>query len=175
MSDAVVLTVNLLKCQLLGLADEAEDQAPGYQVQSCVEADCVACQWGSIMVSSLLNLQAPTCVIAVTIAGNVKPRIPAKSVVSNSPRYRHTSKRLTKGVVDAHSPCHALLTLDGGEHLSGVLESYWTFSHRVHDGEQVYESAILVSFGRSMLRYDQNLQYDGTQSSALASSLRHEQ
>lgn len=42
MSDAVVLTVNLLKCQLLGLTDEAEDQAPGYQVQSCVEADCVA-------------------------------------------------------------------------------------------------------------------------------------
>jgi hypothetical protein len=50
MSDAVVLTVNLLKCQLLGLADEAEDQAPGYQVQSCVEADCVACQWGSVMI-----------------------------------------------------------------------------------------------------------------------------
>jgi hypothetical protein len=40
---AVVLTVNLLKSQLLGLADEAEDHEPGYQVQSCVEADCVGC------------------------------------------------------------------------------------------------------------------------------------
>jgi hypothetical protein len=97
------------------------------------------------------NLQAPTCVIAVTIAGNVKPRIPATIFVSKSPRHRHASRRLTKGVVNAHSPCHALLTLDGGEHLGGVLEGYWTFSHRVHDGEQVYESAILVSFGRSVL------------------------
>ena len=123
----------------------------------------------------MLNLQAPTCVIAVTIAGNVKPRIPAEIVVSKSPQDRHTFRRLTKSVVDANSPSHALLTLDGGEHFSGVLEGYWTFSHRVHDGEQVYESAILVSFGQSMLRYDQNLQHDGTQSSALASSLRHEQ
>ena len=83
----------------------------------------------------MLNLQARTCVIAVTIAGNVKPSIPAEIVVSKSPQDRHTFRRLTKSVVDAHSPCHALLTLDGGEHLGGVLESYWTFSHRVHDGE----------------------------------------
>ena len=40
---AVVLTVNLFECQLLGLSDEAEDHEPGYQVESCVEADCVAC------------------------------------------------------------------------------------------------------------------------------------
>ena len=29
---AVVLTVNLFECQLLGLSDEAEDHEPGYQV-----------------------------------------------------------------------------------------------------------------------------------------------
>jgi len=41
---AAVLTVNLFKRQLLGLTNEAEDHEPGYQVESCVEADCVACQ-----------------------------------------------------------------------------------------------------------------------------------
>ena len=40
----MVLTVNFLECQLLGFSDEAEDHEPGDQVQSCVEADCVACQ-----------------------------------------------------------------------------------------------------------------------------------
>jgi hypothetical protein len=49
-------------------------------------------------------------------------------IVSNSPRYSCTSRRLTKGVVDAHSPCHTLLTLNGGEHLGGVLEGHRTFS-----------------------------------------------
>jgi hypothetical protein len=39
----VVLTVNLLECQLLGFADEAEDHEPCDQVQSCVEADCFTC------------------------------------------------------------------------------------------------------------------------------------
>lgn len=40
---AVKLTVNLFESQLLGLADEAEDHEPCYQVQSCVEADCFVC------------------------------------------------------------------------------------------------------------------------------------
>jgi hypothetical protein len=94
----------------------------------------------------MLNLQAPTCVIAVTIAGNVKPRIPATSGVSRSPGDIFASRRLTKGVVDAHSPGHSLLTLNSGEHLSRVLEGHWTFSQRVHDGEQVDKSVTLVSF-----------------------------
>lgn len=41
---AVVLTVNFFQSQLLGLADEAEDHEPGYEVQSCVEANCLKCQ-----------------------------------------------------------------------------------------------------------------------------------
>jgi hypothetical protein len=51
-----------------------------------------------------------------------------KYVVSNSSRFSRFSRRLTKGVVDAHSPRHTLLTLNGGEHLSGVLEGDWTFT-----------------------------------------------
>lgn len=35
---------------------------------------------------------------------------------------------LTEGVVDADDPGHSLLTLDGGEHLSGVLESDRSFA-----------------------------------------------
>lgn len=46
---------------------------------------------------------------------------------------------LTESVVDADSPSHALLTLDGGEHLGRVLESHRTFTQRVADGEQVDE------------------------------------
>lgn len=37
-------------------------------------------------------------------------------------------KANTKGVVDADSPGHALLTLDRGEDLSGVLECNRTFA-----------------------------------------------
>jgi hypothetical protein len=35
---------------------------------------------------------------------------------------------LTESVVDADGPSHALLTLDGGEHLGGILESHWSFA-----------------------------------------------
>lgn len=52
---------------------------------------------------------------------------------------REESGRLTKGVVDANSPGHSLLTLDGGENLSGVLESDWTFAQRITDGEKIHE------------------------------------
>jgi len=37
-------------------------------------------------------------------------------------------KALTKGVVDADSPCHALLTLNGREDFGGVLEGNGSFS-----------------------------------------------
>lgn len=50
------------------------------------------------------------------------------------------TKNASEGIVDAHSPGHALLTLDRGENLGRVLESDGTFSERVHDGEQVDKS-----------------------------------
>lgn len=49
-------------------------------------------------------------------------------------------ERLTERVVDAHSPCHALLSLDGREDFGGVLECDWALSEGVADGEEVDES-----------------------------------
>lgn len=46
---------------------------------------------------------------------------------------------LTKSVVNANSPGHALLPLNCGKHLGGVLESYGAFSQGVADGEEIYE------------------------------------
>lgn len=46
---------------------------------------------------------------------------------------------LTESVVDANSPSHSLLTLDGREHLGRVLESDWSFAQRVANGEEVNE------------------------------------
>lgn len=57
---------------------------------------------------------------------------------------------LTKSVVDAHSPCHTLLTLDGREDFCRILECNRTFSQRVCDREQVHEKhdgSDLRSFG----------------------------
>jgi len=51
---------------------------------------------------------------------------------------------LTKGVVDADSPGHALLTLNSGEHFSGVLKRDGAFTQRVGNGEKVDESVKLV-------------------------------
>ena len=45
----------------------------------------------------------------------------------------------SEGVVDAHGPSHALLTLDGGEDLGRVLESNGTLTQRVGDCEEVDE------------------------------------
>jgi hypothetical protein len=38
------------------------------------------------------------------------------------------NERLTESVIDANCPGHSLLSLNGGEHLGGVLESNWSFS-----------------------------------------------
>ena len=54
-------------------------------------------------------------------------------------------KALTKGVVDADSPCHALLTLNGREDFGGVLEGNGSFSERVGDREQVNEAIRIIS------------------------------
>lgn len=65
--------------------------------------------------------------MTVFIRGNVRLRIPASENVSQitaDPDMR----MLTESVVDADSPSHALLTLDGGEYLGGILESHWSFA-----------------------------------------------
>jgi hypothetical protein len=41
----------------------------------------------------------------------------------------------TESVVDADDPGHALLSLNGREHLGRVLESDWAFTQRVGDRE----------------------------------------
>jgi hypothetical protein len=53
--------------------------------------------------------------------------------------------RRTKGVVDADSPGHTLLTLDGWEYFGRVLESNRTFSEGVGDGKEVNEADRLVN------------------------------
>jgi hypothetical protein len=50
------------------------------------------------------------------------------------------TKLLTESVVDAHGPCHPLLSLNGGEYLGRVLESDRSFSQGIADGEEVDES-----------------------------------
>ena len=44
---------------------------------------------------------------------------------------------LTESVVDADGPGHSLLTLDGGEYLSRVLESNGSLAQGVADGKEV--------------------------------------
>jgi len=62
------------------------------------------------------------------------------------------SRALTKGVVDADSPCHALLTLDCREDFGRVLECDRSFSKRVHDCEEIDESMRMVSIVTTKFR-----------------------
>ena len=48
---------------------------------------------------------------------------------------------LTKGVVDADSPSHALLTLNGREYFGRVLERDRAFAQRVGNCEEIDESS----------------------------------
>lgn len=73
-------------------------------------------------VGSFKDSQAPVGVITVCMRGNVRLRIPARKVSYYSP-YRF-SRALTESVVDADSPCHTLLSLDGWENFGRILESY---------------------------------------------------
>ena len=95
--------VELLEGELLGLADEAEDHEPRYEVEAGVEPERTGGRHDGLH------------------AGEGQ------------------RKDAGEGVVDAHGPGHALLTLDGGEHLGGVLESDGALSERVADGEEVDE------------------------------------
>lgn len=78
------LTVDFLESELLGLADEAEDHEPGDEVQASVESDCwIVRMLAMNLVDNVwdgINLQAPTCVMASTMAGKVKLRIPAMEI-----------------------------------------------------------------------------------------------
>jgi len=47
---------------------------------------------------------------------------------------------LTESVIDANSPSHTLLSLDGREHLGRILERDWAFAQGVGDGEEIDES-----------------------------------
>jgi hypothetical protein len=47
--------------------------------------------------------------------------------------------RPTEGVVDAHGPSHALLTLNRREYLGGILEGDRAFSQRVTYSEKIHE------------------------------------
>jgi len=77
--------------------------------------------------------------MTVCIRGNVKLRIPAtQDFISGMSK--HFDEILTESVVDADCPSHSLLTLNGGEYLGGVLESDWSFSQGVANGEEVDES-----------------------------------
>ena len=46
---------------------------------------------------------------------------------------------LTESVVDANSPRHSLLSLNGREHLGRVLKCDGSFTQRVADSEEVHE------------------------------------
>lgn len=80
--------------------------------------------------------------------------------------------RLTKGVVNADSPGHTLLTLDGGEYFCRVLESNRTFSEGVGDGEEVHEADRLA--GEPFMIGLRNLQDDGSNLGATASAVIEE-
>ena len=58
----------------------------------------------------------------------------------------------TKGVVDANSPSHTLLTLDRRENFGGVLESNRPFSKRIGDREEVDEAIKVISEGTAKSR-----------------------
>jgi hypothetical protein len=77
--------------------------------------------------------------MTVCIRGKVKLRIPA-TPDSVSEMLMRIDEMLTESVVDANGPSHSLLTLNGGEHLGRILESDWSFSQGVADGEEVDES-----------------------------------
>lgn len=87
----------------------------------------------------LKDSQAPVGVITVRIRGNVRLKIPARKVsyYSNSQRF---ASSLTKSVVDADSPCHTLLSLNGWEDFGRILESYRTLTEGIGDGEKIDES-----------------------------------
>lgn len=80
----------------------------------------------------------------------------------------------SKGVVDADSPRHALLTLDGREDLGRVLEGNWTLTERVHDGEEIDEqynradlfsaAAALVQQRKTTTQQEEAHEWEGGQS-----------
>jgi hypothetical protein len=132
-------TIQLLECQLLRLAHEAEDHEPRDQIESSIEADCnvISQARGDVIP---IRLQAPVGVMTVVIRGKVKLSTPAVIHWSAMASVNQLWSSPTKCVVDAHSPCHSLLTLNRREHFRRVLESYWAFTQRICDCEEVDEA-----------------------------------
>ena len=85
-------------------------------------------------------LQAPVAVMTPSIRGNVKLRIPATRYFVSRAMNFDDNQMLTKSVVDANGPSHSRLTVNGRKHFGRVLESDWSFPHRVGDGKEVDES-----------------------------------
>lgn len=88
------------------------------------------------------HLQAPVDVMTVFIRGKVKLRIPARTPSSESQQLTQRDQGLTKRIVDADCPGHSLFTLNGGEHLGGVLERNRSFTQGIADCEQVDEPVM---------------------------------
>jgi len=104
------LTVQFFQCQLFSFSNEAEDHKPGYEIESSVETE------GSCWRHDGLHSRERQ-----TEDTSYKEYVSEILVILGS-------ERLTKGVVNAHGPSHSLLTLNGREHLSGVLERNWPFA-----------------------------------------------
>lgn len=71
------------------------------------------------------------------IRGKVRLSTPATHAVVRRLPVQWRPETLTKGVVDANSPSHSLLSLNGGKHLGRVLESDGSFTQRIADREEV--------------------------------------
>lgn len=116
------LTIDFLQRELFGFSHETEYHAPGDEVQSCIESD-----WRlSVIRPRLYHMSAEL----------------TRSNGSHSIGHGWVGQRqdTSKCVVDADSPSHTLLTLDGRENLSRVLESDWSFSQGICDCKKVDET-----------------------------------
>lgn len=91
-----------------------------------------------------VDLQAPVGVMTVLIRGKVSPRTPAivGLLATNRTDQEPRGWRLTEGVVNAHSPGHALLTLNVGEDLGRVLEGNRSLTQGVGNSEEVDEAEV---------------------------------
>lgn len=148
------LTVELFQGELLGLADKAENHAPGNEVKTGIKADYRTELAEAQIEGNGLYVQAPVEVMTVLMRGKVKPRTPATNV---SVVYITHDSQLTESVVNAHGPGHALLTLNGGEDFGRVLEGNGAFAEGIADGKEVDEKSNWANLGtlRSTVRLEE--------------------
>ena len=91
--------------------------------------------------SNGIDLQAPVGVMTVCIRGKVKLRTPATPDIVRRILIDLRFRTPTKNVVNAHGPSHSLLSLNGREYFSGVLESYWSLPQGIAHCKQVDKSS----------------------------------